>query len=156
MNIVPTPPAGTPGTHQWALTDPIDGATAPYSYSYLILIYIILTTLKACPSCRSTLMRPSLTSSFIALCRVLRDILVASAESTISPPICSRLNASNSIVWANRYVFTLLDRRNASTHRELSFTHCVLKRGWRFLFTPGRDGIFMSAICRLSIILPRN
>jgi hypothetical protein len=97
--------------------------TGPLFFFYLFLSCNIETTLVACLPCWLTLISFSLTSSFIALLLVLAGILVTSIDSTISPPTCSHLNASNRIVWANWYVLTLLDCRSALTHRRSSLTH---------------------------------
>jgi hypothetical protein len=99
--------------------------------SYLVLILITLTV---CLPHRSTLISPSLTSSAIALALVLLGIFTTSSDSTIGPPICSRLNASIRIARASRYVFTLLDCRSASAHRTGHFTQRTLKRGLLFFF----------------------
>ena len=98
--------------------------TGPY-LSYLILIITILTA--RLPS-RLILISPNLTSSSMALILELRCIPVTSVDNTSSPPVCSRQNASIKIVRASRYVFTLLDRRNALTHGTGSFTQCTLNR----------------------------
>jgi hypothetical protein len=65
---------------------------------YLVLKLIILT---ACLPFRLTLISPNLTSSSTALALVLLGILVVSIDNTISPPTCSRLNASIKIVRAS-------------------------------------------------------
>jgi hypothetical protein len=99
--------------------------------SYLILIIIILTA--RLPS-RLILINPNLTSSSMALILEFRCIPVTSVDNTSSPPVCSRQNASIKIVRANRYVFTLLDRRSALAHGTGSFTQCTLKRCLLFFF----------------------
>ena len=107
--------------------------------SYLILIIIILTA--RLPS-RLILISPNLTSSSMALILELRCIPVTSFDNTSSPPVCSRQNASIKIVRASRYVFTLLDQRNALTHGTGSFTQCTLKCCLLFFFpfpTVGRN-----------------
>jgi hypothetical protein len=63
--------------------------TGPYSFLSYSYIYN-----SDCPFSRLTLISPNLTRSFTALILVLRGIPVTSVDSTISPPICSRLNAS--------------------------------------------------------------
>jgi hypothetical protein len=108
-----------------------NGGTQVPILSYLILIIIILTA--RLPS-RLILISPNLTSSSMALILELRCIPVISVDNTSSPPVCSRQNASIRIVRANRYVFTLLDRRSALTHGTGSFTQCTLKRCLLFFF----------------------
>ena len=65
---------------------------------YLVLKFIILT---ACLPSRLTVINPNLTSSLTALALVLLGIPVVFVDSTISPPTCSRLNASIRIVRAS-------------------------------------------------------
>ena len=77
-----------------------------YLYSYY---YKRETTLAApWPSCL-ILISLNLTSSCTALIFVARSNPVVMVDSTISPPPCSCLNASNRIACASLYVLTLFD-----------------------------------------------
>lgn len=100
----------------------MDGTQSPILF-YMFYSYFNLRTLIASLPSRLTLISPNLTSSATALALVFRYIPVTSSDNTISPPTCSRLNASVRIMRAKRYVLALVDFLSASTHFTGSFTH---------------------------------